>query len=228
MTVLPKPSFALTLQTGTVLKLQRVTFDADYYHVHFGNTYTAIADPNIQGGTQFYSSGDSVTQGFEGETNIALVRGLNFYANGTYGIAKYVSQTVNNAVNINYGKWVANTPANTEAFGMTYSRKDLDFGIFDKRVGPMWNDNGSFNQVIPIDPFSTTNLFLKYTVRGDSHLNGTKVRFGLNNMFDVRNIVSVNPATKAATFTPSGTDTLGLTPGRSISLTVYFGYAPKS
>lgn len=228
VTALPKPSFALTLQTGTVLKLHRVTFDADYYHVHFGNAYTAIADPNIQSGTQFYSSGDSVTQGFEGETNIAIVSGLNFYANGTYGLAKYVSQTINGANNTNYGKWVANTPANTEAFGMTYSRKNLDLGIFDKRVGPMWNDNGTFNQVIPIDPFSVTNLFLNYTVRGDSHLTGTKIRFGMNNLFDTRNITSVNPATKAATFTPSGTDTLGLTPGRSISLTVYFGYAPKS
>lgn len=228
VTVLPKPSFALTLQTGTVLKLHRMTFDADYYHVHFGNAYTAIADPNIQSGTQFYSSGDSVTQGFEGETNLALLRGLNFYANGTYGVAKYVSQTINGAVNVNYQKWVANTPANTEAFGLTYSRKDIDFGIFDKRVGPMWNDNGTFNQVIPIAPFSTTNLFLNYTVRSNSHLNGTKLRFGVNNLFDVRNIVSVNPASKGATFTPSGTDTLGLTPGRSVSMTVYFGYAPRS
>ena len=228
VSVLPKPSFALTMQTGTVLKLHRMTFDADYYHVHFGNAYTAIADPNIQSGTQFYSSGDSVTQGFEGETNIALAQGLNLYANGTYGVAKYASQTVNNVVNVNYQKWVANTPANTEAIGMTYSRRNLDFGIFDKRVGPMWNDNSTFNQVVPIDPFSITNLFFNYTVRGGSHLDGTKVRFSLNNLFDTRNIISVSPSTKGATFVPSASDSLGLTPGRSISLTVYFGYAPRS
>jgi iron complex outermembrane receptor protein len=228
VSVLPKPSYALTMQTGTVVKTHRATFDADYYHVHFGNSYTAVADPNIQSATQFYSSGDSVTQGFEGETNVALMRGLNFYANGTYGVAKYISQNVNGATNVNYQKWVANTPANTEAIGMTYSRNNLDFGIFDKRVGPMWNDNSTFNQVVPIDPFSITNLFFNYTAKGGSRLEGTKIRFGLNNLFDTRNIISVNPATKAATFTPAAGDTLGLTPGRSVSLTVYFGYAPRS
>lgn len=85
---------------------------------------------------------------------------------------------------------------------------------------PKWNDNGTFNQVIPIDPFSVTNLFLYYTVRSDSQLNGTKVRFGLNNLFDTRNVISVNPAAKSATFVPIGTDTPSLTPGRSISLTL--------
>lgn len=228
VTTLPKPSFALTLQTGTVIKLRRITFDFDYYHVHFGNSYTAIADPNIQSGTQFFSSGDSVTQGIEGETNIALAHGLNLYVNGTYGVAKYVSRTVNGATNINYQRWVANTPANTEAFGLTYSRKGMDFGIFDKRVGPMWNDNGTFNQVVPIDPFSATNLFLNYTAPGDSRLAGTKVRFGINNLFDVRNIVSVSPATKGANFTPNAGDSLGLTPGRSFSITVNLGVAPRS
>ncbi|WP_419805369.1 TonB-dependent receptor [Terriglobus sp.] len=227
VSVLPKPSFALTMQTGTVLKLRRITFDADYYHVHFGNAYTAIADPTIQSASQFVSSGDSVTQGFEGETNVALLHGLNLYANGTYGVARYVSSTVNGAANLSYNHWLANTPANTEAFGLTYSSRGMDFGIFDKRVGPMWNDSGTFTQVVPILPFSTTNLFLNYSLRHGSHLDGTKFRFGLNNLFDVRNTTGVTPATKGATFTTNANDSLGLTPGRSLSMTVYFGYAPK-
>src|ERR1700681_4847572 len=72
------------------------------------------------------TSGDSVTTGFEGEANIYITHGLSFYANGTAGKAHYV----------NTGLWVANTPSNTEAFGLTYHQKHGDFGIFDKRVGP--------------------------------------------------------------------------------------------
>lgn len=238
ISLLPKPSFALTLQTGTVLKLRRATFDADYYHVHFGNGYTATANPNPDIGTQFYSSGDSVTQGFEGETNVALLPGLNVYVNGTYGVAKYVSQTINGSSNINYEKWLAMTPSNTETFGMTYTHRNLDLGIFDKRVGPMWNDNTATDtktnasyvasQVIPINPFSITNMFLNYTIREGSRLAGTKIRFGINNLFDTRNIISIAAGNKGTTFTPSGSDLLGLTPGRSMSITVYFGYAHKS
>ncbi len=94
VSVLPKPSAALTFQAGTVVKLKRVSLTGDYYHIHFGNSYTAIADPNIQSGTQFFSSGDSVTQGFEGETNIAFTNYLSLYLNGTAGTAKFVSQNI--------------------------------------------------------------------------------------------------------------------------------------
>jgi iron complex outermembrane receptor protein len=227
VTTLPKPTYALTFQTGSVLKLRRATLDVDYYHVAFGNGYTAIADPNIQSGTQYVASGNSVTQGFEGETNIAVFRGLNLYLNGTYGVARYVSSSVNGATNPNYNKWVANTPANTEDFGLTYSGRGMDFGMFNKRVGSMWNDNGTFNQVVPIAPFSVTNLFFNYTVRNGSRLDGSKVRLSFNNLFNTENIISVNPANKGATFTPSASDSLGLLPGRSVTLSVTFGLTRK-
>jgi hypothetical protein len=42
----------------------------------------------------------------------------------------------------------------------------------------MYNDNGSTNQAVAIDPFNVSNLFLNYTVSGDSYLRGTKVRLG--------------------------------------------------
>ena len=62
------------------------------------------------------TSGDSSSERIvRGETNVYLTHGLSFYANGTVGTAKYISQTVNGVVNPNYGLWVANTlVANTE------------------------------------------------------------------------------------------------------------------
>ncbi|AFL90444.1 outer membrane receptor for Fe3+-dicitrate [Terriglobus roseus DSM 18391] len=227
VSVTPKPSNALTFQTGTVIKLRRVTLDMDYYHTHFQNAYTAIADPNVQTASQYVASGDSVSKGFEGQTNIALFRGFSFYVNGTVGSARYVSPTVNGVVNASRGLWVANTPADTESLGVTYQRRNLDLGMFNKRVGSMWNDNSTFNQVVPIDPFNTTSLHMNYTVRGGRLLDGSKIRLSFNNLFDSRGITSVTPATKGATFVPNAGDSLGLLPGRSVTVSFTMGLSPR-
>ena len=235
----PAPTTARTFQGGTVLKLKRLTFNADGYYILFGNTYTAPADPN---GEVYTSSGNSVTKGFEGETNFYLVHGLSLYANGTAGTARYVSQnltsststTSTTSLNPNYQAWVANTPANTEAVGLTYQRKAFDLAFFHKRVGPMWND-GTFasgvnaNQYIPIAPFNIDNVFLNYTIRSSSRLDGTKLRFSINNLLNTQNITSLTAGGNAVAgvpYAPSSTDTLGLTPGRSFTMTVILGYSP--
>lgn len=218
---LPKPTYARTYQTGSVVKLKRVTLNTDYFYTHFENAYSQSTDQTC--GVCWISSGASVTKGFEGEANLYIAHGLSFYANGTVGTAKYVSNGF-----ANKGLWVADAPSNTEALGLTYQQKYLDFGIFNKRVGPMWNDNGNYNQVIPIDPFNITNMFFNYTVRNGSHFDQTKIRLSFNNLFDQHNITNVNMAnSKLSTFQPSGTDTLGLLPGRSVTVSVTFGFAPR-
>jgi iron complex outermembrane receptor protein len=103
--------------------------------------------------------------------------------------------------------------------------KSWDLGFFNKRIGPMYNDNGSTNQAIAIDPFNVSNVFLNYTVRGDTYLRGTKIRLGVNNLLDKHSIVGVNAAS-TATSVASPNDILTLLPARSVSLTVTFGYAP--
>ncbi len=230
--VLPKPTAAKTYQGGTVLKLKRVSFNADGYYTRFGNAYTAPANPD---GVIYTSSGDSVTKGFEGEANVYITRGLSLYANGTAGSARYVSQNITvgttTTANPNVGNWVANAPANTEAIGLTYQQKYIDAGFFEKRVGPMWNDgtfsNGSAaNQVIPIAPFNTDDFYVNYTLRNGGRLDGTKLRFTVNNLLDTRNIVGVTQAVAGAVYTPTGADTLLLTPGRSFTMTVTFGVRP--
>ena len=213
--VLPSPTSVKTFQIGSVLKFNRWTLDMDGYYSHFQNPYSSLIDATT-GESYFYQTGPSNTKGVEAESNILIGRGFNLYLNGTMGAAKY-HQT---------GLWVASTPKNTETLGLTYRMKAWDLGFLDKRVGSMWNDNGTINQAIPIGSFSVLNLFFNYTVRGDSWLRGTKIRFAVNNLANNHAIVGVVPASTVSNAAAPG-DTLTLLPARSVSMTMTFGYAPR-
>src|ERR1017187_6688892 len=217
--VLPRPTAVKTYQVGSVVKFNRWTLDVDAYYSHFQNPYSNYLDS--AGESFFYQTGPSNTRGIEAESNIMIGHGLSVYVNGTMGSAKYQEgKTYSNG-----GLWIASTPKNTEAIGLTYQLKNWDLGIFNKRVGPMYNDNVTINQAVAIDPFNVTNLFMNYTFRGDTYLRGTKVRFGINNLFDQHNIVGVVPASPKSN-APAPGDILTLLPARSVSLTMTFGYAP--
>ncbi len=249
VTVLPKQSKAYTYQTGSVFKARRFTLDGDFYYVLFGNGYTASPDPNAAGANEYQSSGNSTTKGFEGEANVSLTHGLLVYLNGTVGSARYTSQTILTGTaagnkyyyNPNNGALVANTPANTETWGLTYTAHGFDFGFLTKRIGPMWNDNKATvklaytdgtvsgntsitaNQVIPIDPFTLSNLFLNYNVHQFPHFGESKLRLSFNNLFDARGITGLTAATAGTTFTPAAGDTLTLLPGRSVTVSFQVG-----
>jgi iron complex outermembrane receptor protein len=231
VTVLPAPTTAKTYQGGSVLKFKKVTLDADVFYTHFQNTYVASPDPNNTSATLYQQGGESVSKGFEAEANVYLGHGLSFYGNGTAGSAHYVSQTINGANNPNVNRSVANTPANTESLGFTYQQKYFDVGMFNKRVGPMWNDikgtAGTVNQGIAIDPFNITNFYVNYTIRNGSHFDQTKLKLSFNNVFNTDQIVGIGQAAKANVFTPGPNDTLTLTPPRSVTLTVVLGWSPK-
>jgi iron complex outermembrane receptor protein len=218
--VLPKPTAVKTYQVGSVVKFNRFTVDADAYYSHFQNPYSSFLD--AAGESFFYQTGPSNTRGVEAEGNVLLVRGLSLYLSATAGSAKYQE----GHAWANGGLWVANTPNNTEAAGLTYTMRSWDLGIFNKRVGRMYNDNGSNNQAITIDPFNVTNMFFNYTFRGDSYLRGTKLRFGINNLFNQHSIVGVSPFSSKSNV-PAPGDILTLLPARSISVTMTFGYAPR-
>jgi iron complex outermembrane receptor protein len=212
--VLPKPTAVKTYQVGSVVKFNRWTLDVDAYYSHFQNPYSSYLDS--AGESFFYQTGPSNTKGIEAEGNILIGAGFNLYLNGTMGSAKYQ----------NTGLWIASAPKNTEAVGLTYRVKSWDMGFFNKRVGGMYNDNGTINQAVPIDPFNVSNVYLNYTIRGDSYLRGTKIRFGINNLLNKHSIVGVAPASTASN-APAGGDVLTLLPARSFSVTMTFGYAPR-
>jgi len=228
---LPKPARTTAYQAGTVLKRKRIMFDADVYRIKYQNAYSSYTS---NGQTYYYLTPDSVTVGTEMETNISIAHGLSFYANGTVGQDQYTGTGVPSGLS------VANAPAYTQGTGLTYQQRNLDLGIFQKRVGPMWNDNKTFHDQVPIDPFNSVNLFLNYTIRNNTRFDQTKIGLSFNNLFNAEDTIGVTPGNAAvplvvngvkstylATTTPAGTDLLTLTPGRSVMLSITFGLQRK-
>jgi iron complex outermembrane receptor protein len=234
----PKATVAKTYQTGSVLKLNRFTLDADVYYVHFQNGYDSFIDPTTNESV-FVATGPSNTKGFEAEGNVALGHGLSLYANLSVGSAKY--QTGPNYPN--GGEWVANTPSNVEGANLLYQHANYDVGVTYKRVGQYYQDNGTLpylingvsipfpvDQALAIEPWNLVNLFVNYTIKGTSHLRGTKIQLAINNLANSHSLVGLTPgvaATASAPFVQSPTDQLNLLPGRSFSITFTGGYAPK-
>lgn len=234
----PKPTLAKTYQIGNVLKHSRWTLDADAYYIHFQNGFDSYLDP-VSAEDVFVATGPSNTKGIEAESNIILGWGLSVYLNGTMGSAKY--QTGPNFPN--GGLWVANTPKNVESLALLWRHKNWDVGFIDKRVGTLYNDNGSLSylingasipypvdQAITINPFSVLNVFVNYTIKNQSFLRGSKLGLAVNNLADSHNVVGITPATAATStvaFAPNPGDLLNLLPGRSVMATFTLGWAPR-
>jgi iron complex outermembrane receptor protein len=261
VSTLPKQQKTTTYQTGTVLKLKDVTFDVSYFHIHFDSGYSSFT-PLDTGEPVYYPTPPSLTQGVEAESNIALSHGLSLYLNASYDDAKYIgnavvycnpsatgcnSTTATLTIPTPAGLWVASTPSDVLTEGLTYQHSGWDAGIFNKTVGTQRLDNGAFHNESTISPFTLTNLFLNYTIRGNSHFNNTKLRLSLNNLFDEHNITGDSVASKitANTITANGTtyadpfnsnltrtplnggDSVSILPGRSIMFSVIFGFSPN-
>jgi iron complex outermembrane recepter protein len=74
------------------------------------------------------------------------------------------------------------------------------------------------------------NLFLNYSFRHNSFLDGSKLKLSFNNLFNSHDLVGLSPgvsATAAVPYVQSGSDQLQLLPGRSVMATFQFGFAPK-
>jgi iron complex outermembrane receptor protein len=208
---LPKPILTDTYQVGSVWKSHRATLDVDFYHITFQSDYSSTFD-TATGDTVYFLNGQSVTRGVEAESTILVGGGVAVYLNATKGTAKYTSS----------GLWVQNAPSDTETIGATYNRGNWNIGLFSKRVGEMWNDNGNAHQAVLIDPFNITNLFFNYTLRGSSRFSESRVRLALNNLTDSRSITAITPASTASNV-PAAGDILTLMSGRSASVSFTLG-----
>jgi len=234
----PKPEVAKTYQAGSVLKTNRFTLDVDAYYVHFQNGFDTYTDPTT-GEPVNVATGPSNTKGIEAEGNVPIAYGISIYGNLSFGSAKYQEGP-------NYpngGLWVANTPRNVEGVSLLWQHRNYDFGLTWKRVGTYYQDNGSLNytinglslpfpvdQAVTIQPWNLVNVFLNYTIKNTSHFRGTKIQLSVNNLANSHSLVGLTPATSATStvaFVPSPGDQLNLLPGRSISLTITGGYAPR-
>ena len=257
--VLPKQQKSTTWQGGTVFKLKRVTFDADYYHIRFQNSYSDTL--NSAGEPVYYLQPSSITKGFEAESNLYFGAGFSAYLNATVGRAFYTgvlpitctsgatgcsSSTPQYVEAAPSGLWVQQTPSDTEAEGVTYQHKDWDAGFFNKRVGTFYIDNGAYHNQATINPFSVSNMYINYTLRGGSRFDQTKFRLSINNLFDLHTMtgdsiagsaltqnIMANGTTYVDAFntngqTPiNGGDNIGILPGRSIVFSATFGLSPR-
>ncbi len=207
----PKPTKSKTFQFGSVWKSEKYTLDADIYHTKLDNSYTVVTDPATLL-PMYPLIGSQIIQGLEAESNIVLSHGFSLYLNGTVGSAKYDT-----------GKWIAGAPADTETLGLTHRMDGWNSGLFAKRVGKMYSDNGSNHEAFAINPVMVTNLFVNYTVKNPTSFSKqAKVQFGVNNLFDRHNTVAVASAGTATSSSaaPSPADLLTVLPARSANLTL--------
>jgi iron complex outermembrane receptor protein len=250
----PKQQRSTTYQGGMVMKFQRFTLDGDAYHIRFQNSYSSVVDTTPTdpdyGDPVYFLQPSSVTRGVEFEGNFVLVSGLNLYLNGTAANAYYSGNINANTAAAPYyvdapsGLWVAQTPSDTEMQGLTYQSKSFDLGIFNKRVGEQRVDNGQYHNQAVIPSFSGVNTFANYTIRNGGFFDQTKIQLGANNLLNSHNLTSLTLTGKAPTQTIAGTsftdpfsttgstapaaaDNLGFLSGRSFSVSVTFGIAPR-
>jgi len=250
---LPKQQKNTTYQTGIVFKGQRVTLDADAYRSNFQSGYsstqdTTVGDPNY-GDTLFYLTPSSYTQGVEFESTLVLVPGLSLYLNAAAGNAFYQGKQNAGTLAAPYyedapaGLWVANAPTDIEKQGLTYQKHGFDLGIFNNRVGEQRIDLSGYHNMGVIAPFSLLGSYVNYTVRNHSIFDQTKIRLSATNLLDSHNIQNLSLGGKATTQTIPGTsltdvflatppaingaDTPTLMAGRSFSVSVTFGIAPR-
>jgi iron complex outermembrane receptor protein len=257
---LPKQQKSTTYQTGTVLKLKRITFDADFYHVRFDNSYSS--GNNAEDEPVFYLQPPSITKGFEAESNIYAWRGISVYLNATVGRASYVgnlyvscSGSASNGCTPTTPQLaeaapsylrVQQTPSDTETEGVTYQHGAWDAGLFNKRIGTFYLDNGAYHNQVTIDPFTLTNAFVNYTLRRGGRFDQSKLRLSVNNLLNRHSItgdtiagsvvsapvIAANGTTYADSFntlgpTPiNGQDSIGILPATSVMVTLMIAFSP--
>jgi iron complex outermembrane receptor protein len=219
---LPKQQKNTTYEAGTVLKLKNVTFDMDYYHIHFDNSYSCIATASSGDDNSCYLQPSSLSRGLEAEANMNLTHGFSFYVNAGWSKATYqgtLAATCSGSTTVCAAApalvetappnlWVQQTPTDVETEAFTYQHRGFDFGFFNKRVGTFYIDNGAYHNQATIAPFDFANLFFNYTIRGGGQFDQTKVRLSFNNLF---NSSAITGDTITGTATPLSISANGTT-----------------
>lgn len=207
----PKAQSSKSYQVGSVWKSERFTLDLDAYYTKLDGAYSSSPDP-VSGDPVYFLNNSQVNKGLEAESTVALTGGLSLYLNGSYGSAKYDT-----------GKWVAQAPKDTETVGLNYRRTGWNVGLFAKRVGRNYEDNGAVHEAFVIDPVTVANLFANYSFRTPySFTRQVKLQLGVNNLFDKHGITDVLKAgsSTSSSVNPSPLDQLQLLSERSVNLTL--------
>ncbi|MYM27987.1 TonB-dependent receptor [Duganella sp. CY15W] len=204
----PKATKSTTTQFGTVWQSEQWTLAADVYRIRLDSPYSSSVDP-VSGNAMYFLNGKEISQGVEAEGTVLLGNGFSVYGNATVGTTKYDT-----------GKWVAGAPADTETLSLNYQHAGWNSGVFIKRVGKVYADNGATHEAYGIDPVTLANLFINYRLKNPvSFAKTAKLQLGVNNLFNRHSIVDVAAAgTKtSSSAAPSPADVLTVLPARSVS-----------
>jgi iron complex outermembrane receptor protein len=207
----PKATKSTTTQVGTVWQSDNWSLSADVYRIRLDSPYSSSLDP-ATGEPVYFLNGKEISKGVEAEGTFLLGNGFSIYGNATVGSTKYDT-----------GKWVAGAPADTETLALNYQHGGWNSGLFVKRVGKVYADNGSTHEAFGIDPVTLANLFINYRIKNPAWFTQqAKLQFGVNNLFNRHSIVDVAAAgTKtSSSAAPSPDDRLTVLPERSVSLSL--------
>lgn len=208
---LPDPMKTKTYQIGTVFQTPKYSFDFDIFQT---NADTSFNSQTVNGITNYYQGPATTYRGAEASGNIMLDRNFNLYLNAAYYNATYDTT----------GLSVASVPQDMETVGLFYRQNNWSLGGTVKRIGAQWQDNtnaSQINQAYQLDSMILTNLSANYTFSDiPSYMKSVKVRFGIDNIFDTRNIAGVKFGSATSTLGASATDTVLYTSGRSMYMGV--------
>ena len=235
-------AYLVRFQSGYSSTTDTVTTDPDFgdsiYYLQPSSTAKGLEFEStvvLAHGLNLYLNGTAGTAFYRGQLNANI-------ANYPYSP---VYQTAPS------GLWVQQTPTDTESQGLTYGRYGFEAGIFNKRIGEERMDNGQYHNQAIVAPFSTLDTYFNYTVHNHSIFDQTKIRLGGTNLLDSHNIQTLSlggtavpagniagtcgtaakPATCVdqfnATTAINGADQPSIMAGRSFSVSVTFGFAPR-
>ena len=197
--------------------------------------FEAESNISLTHGLGVYINGSYDKATYTGSLGVSCTSG----ATGCTTSTPQITQTVPSGLN------VQQTPSDIETEGVTYQHGAWDAAFFNKRIGQQYIDNGVYHNQFIINPFDEANAFVNYTLRTGGRFDQTKFRLSFNNIFNSSSIngislagspltqnISANGTTYTDQFnttglTPiNGQDAIGVNAGRSIMLSVTFGFTP--
>ncbi len=210
------PQTTTNFQVGGVFKSNQFTLSGALYRIEANN----FPITNTVNGLTYYQNGGSARyQGAEIEGTYAIGHGLAFYASGALIQAKFIKGA-------NTGLRIGDAPSYTAAGGLVYD-DGMFFGSFlTKFVGDAYGSGGQQLASATLNPslnhiggWNSTDLVmgirtdvLKKMGFGES----AEVKFGVNNMFDNRNITAIGGTPSGLTAAAATSLTYSFMPSRTI------------
>jgi iron complex outermembrane receptor protein len=136
---LPKPILTDTVQVGSVWKSGRATLDVDYYHIGFQNDYSSSIDPVME--RRCISS--RATRRHRASRPRARCPWV--------WLGGLLERHAGTAKHNDTARGAERTQGHGND-GVTHKHGQLNVGLFNKRVGEMWQDNNAAHQAVAIDP----------------------------------------------------------------------------